>query len=89
MTTEIDDFVYATIRTLSREYDIPEAHIKDATLPVTCCPKCRGRGRWRTGVHYDHEKICCDLRVVWCPDAIASYRARLAAALASIGGDGI
>lgn len=89
MTTEINDFVYETIRTISREYDIPDAHIKDATLSAYCCPKCRGRGRWRTAVHFDHEKICCDLRVVWCPEDIEAYRERLARELAGSGGDGI
>lgn len=71
---------------LKTHFNPPEEHVKDASLSAYRCPKCRNKGRWRTGVHFDHEKICC---TTWCPADIEDYRNCLARELAGCSGDGI
>lgn len=31
------------------------------------CPECGHRGRWRRGVHFDHEMICTRCGFIWEP----------------------
>ena len=56
--------------------EIPEAHRLDATRPAGRCPRCEGAGRWRSGLGFEHEKICMrhEPSEVWCPGDIQRYR---------------
>lgn len=31
------------------------------------CPKCNGLGHWRSGVHFEHEKLCPKCNIEWEP----------------------
>lgn len=63
------------------DYDIPDGHFNDPTLSHLVCPKCHLPGRWRTGVYFDHQKICAKCSIVWCPFEIIAYRNALSKSL--------
>ncbi len=56
--------------------EIHENH-KNGSVPPHNCPVCKMNGRWRSGVHFDNQKICLNKThpvVVWTPDIVRSYR---------------
>lgn len=53
---------------------------KNMSIKYFQCPLCGSNGFWRSGVHFDHEKICMNYEghedksvFIWCPDEVAEY----------------
>ena len=72
-------------------YHIPAAHAENSGLPSSRCPVCGKDGRWRSGVGFEHEKICLahSPASVWCPDDIDCARKMMASDAIGRCGDGI
>jgi hypothetical protein len=53
------------------------------------CPKCGKRGKWRSGVGFEHEMICFKCWEVWEPSEIKQIAQQEAENLIGQNGDGI
>lgn len=58
---------------------IHENH-KNMSVSYNKCPLCGDRGMWRSGVHFDNQKICMNHEAhddknsyIWCPDEVIEY----------------
>ena len=40
------------------------------------CPKCGARGPWRSGVHFDHKKLCHECGITWEPGIDYTFSSR-------------
>jgi hypothetical protein len=34
------------------------------------CPNCNEHGKWRHGMHFEHEMICFDCSEIWEPELV-------------------
>lgn len=53
------------------------------------CPKCGKRGKWRSGVGFEHEMICYKCWEVWEPNEVIQKLEQKATELVNQNGDGI
>lgn len=69
--------------------EMPQTIPHPPDLSPLRCPKCRNWRPYRRGQAFDHEKLCPDCDVVWCPEDVMTARNELADSLQNQDGGGI
>ena len=76
---------------IAKRWEVHENHLRNPSLSAHVCPLCGNKGRWRSGVYFEHQKICMKHSpvVVWCPDSVDEIRELQASLQMGVSGDGI